>query len=378
MRVMFFNEGNLGTHILGQGQLDEAVRTGLTVTPGVDAHFAGLGALGRLGAAAASRPVPLLAAHGLDFRTLRWHLVQSRRARTRLNQALSSWPADVVHVHSQSVALTMGPSMQGAPVVLSVDATVRDWARMPAWSSAAGNSELGAAPSGALERRALRRAPLVLAWTGWAARAVARDAPGTNVVEHHPGLDLQRHRPAERRRRELPRVLFVGGRFTEKGGDDLLDALSEDLGRTVELDLVTPAHVGERPGLRVHRLAPGDSRVLDLQQQADLLCLPTHGDTNPWALLEAMACGTPVVSSPVGAIGEMLDDGRAGVLVPRGNPRALREALRALLGDPVRRVELAAAARSLCEVRYDARRQFPILAERLRSLTAGAAAKQHS
>ena len=173
-------------------------------------------------------------------------------------------------------------------------------------------------------------------------------------------------------------MLFVGGRFREKGGEDLLDALGEDLGRTAELDLVTPARVAERPGLRVHRLSPGDPRVLELQQQADLLCLPTHGDTNPWALLEAMACGTPVVSSPVGAIGEMLDDGRAGVLVPHGDPRSLREALRALLGDPVRRVELAAAARSLCEVRYDARRQFPILAERLRSLTAGAAAKQHS
>jgi glycosyltransferase involved in cell wall biosynthesis len=377
MRVMFFNEGNLGSHILGQGQLDEAVRVGLTVTPGVDAHFAELGALGRLGAAAASRPVPLLAERGLDFRTLRWHLVQSRRARMQLAAALSGWPADVVHVHSQSVALTMGPTMQGAPVVLSVDATVRDWARMPAWSSTAGNSELGAAPSGVLERRALRRAPLVLAWTGWAARAVARDAPGTNVLEHHPGLDLERHRPAERSERELPRVLFVGGRFTEKGGDDLLEALGEDLGRTVELDLVTPAQVSERPGLRVHRLSPGDPRVLELQQQADVLCLPTHGDTNPWALLEAMACGTPVLSSPVGAIGEMLDDGRAGVLVPHGDPRALGGALRALLADPIRRMELARIARSRCEERYDARRQFPILAERLRLLTGRAAAEQH-
>jgi len=284
----------------------------------------------------------------------------------------------VVHVHSQSVALTMGPAIQGAPVVLSVDATVRDWARMPAWSSADGRSELGAAPSGVLERRALRRAPLVLAWTAWAARAVARDAPGSNVAEHHPGLDLQRYRPAKRRERELPRVLFVGGRFTEKGGDDLLDALGEDLGRTAELDLVTPAQVIERPGLRVHRLSPGDPQLLDLQQQADLLCLPTHGDTNPWVLLEAMACGTPVLSSPVGAISEMLDDGRAGVLVPRGDPRALGEALRALLSDPTRRMELAGVARSRCEERYDARRQFPILAERLHALLDdGRSTEQH-
>ncbi len=371
MRVMFFNEGNIGSHILGQGRLDEAVRSGLTAAPDVEVNFTGLSPLGRFGAAAAIRPVPLLAERGLDFRTLRWHLVQSLRARAQLSRALARWPADVIHVHSQSVALTMGPAMESAPIVLSVDATVRDWARMPAWSAATGHSELGAAPSAVLERRALRRAPLVLAWTAWAARAVARDAPGSNVVEHHPGLDLRRYRPAERRERERPRVLFVGGRFKEKGGWDLLDALGPDLGRTVELDLVTPAAVAQRPGVRVHRLDPGDPQLLDLQQQADLVCLPTRGDTNPWALLESMACATPVISSPVGGIAEMLDEGRAGVLVPFADPRALGEAVRALLDDPTRRAQLAASARSRCEERYDARRQFPVLVARLRAVLSG-------
>ena len=41
----------------------------------------------------------------------------------------------------------------------------------------------------------------------------------------------------------------------------------------MDLDIVTPARVRERPGLRVHRLAPADPQLLDLLQQADLLCL---------------------------------------------------------------------------------------------------------
>jgi glycosyltransferase involved in cell wall biosynthesis len=366
MRVLFFNEGNLGTHILGQGRFDAAVLAGLPAAPDVEARFAGLAPLGRWASALASFPVPGLGRVGLDFRTARWHVVQSLRARTRLAAELREWPADVLHVHTQSVALAIPRIMRTLPVVLSVDATVRDWAAMPAWSGHRGGLE--AAPSRALERRALKRAALVLAWTRWACRGVERDAPEANVVEHHPGIDLERYRPAARSERAMPRVLFVGGRFQEKGGEDLLDALGSDLGRTVELDLVTPDPVPERPGVRMHRLTVTDPKLLELQQQADLMCLPTYGDTNPWALLEAMACGTPVVSTPVGGIPDMLEDGRAGVLVPHGDPRALGEALRGLLADPARREQLSAAARERCARHYDARRQFAALAERLREL----------
>jgi glycosyltransferase involved in cell wall biosynthesis len=111
---------------------------------------------------------------------------------------------------------------------------------------------------------------------------------------------------------------------------------------------------------------PSDPRLLDLQQQADVFCLPTYGDTNPWGVLEAMACGTPVISTPVGGIPEMLDDARAGVLAPYGDPRALGDALRGLLTDPGRRAELGARARARAETHYDARRQFPRLVAILR------------
>jgi glycosyltransferase involved in cell wall biosynthesis len=370
MRVLFFNEGNLGTHILGQGQLDAALRIGVGEADGLEARFAGLAPLGRWSGAAASRPVPLMGGVDEGLSTLRWHLVQSLRARAALRRELAAWPADLVHLHSQSVAMLAGPRITGAPVVVSLDTTVRDWSQMPAWRAGGHAADAALAPSRALERRTLRAAPLVLAWTAWARRAVERDAPGANVAAHHPGLDLSLYRPAERRERALPRILFVGGRFAEKGGEDLLEALGEDLGVAVELDIVTAAPVAARPGVRVHRLSPGDPRLLDLHQQADVLCLPTYGDTNPWAILEAMACGTPVVASAVGAIPELLDGGRTGVIAPYGDPARLGDALRALLGDPARRRGLAAAGRELCERRYDARRQFPLLVELLTEVQA--------
>jgi glycosyltransferase involved in cell wall biosynthesis len=367
VRVLFLNEGNLGTYILGQGQLDQALHTGLPLALDVQARFAGVGPLGPVAHAAATRPIDALASTGLDFRTLRWHLVQALRARRAVRRELRAWPAEMVHVHSHSIALTMAAPMRTVPIALSVDATVRAWWSMPAWSDAQRRHRaITIAPSVALERRAFEHATLVLAWTAWARRSVERSTPDARVIEHHPGVDLERYRPASRRPRERPRVLFVGGRFADKGGEDLLDALADQLGDSVELDLVTPEELPERPGVRIHRLTPSDPQLLELQQQADLLCLPTKADAVPWAVVEAMACGTPVLSTRVGGISDLLDEGHAGVLIAPGDRRALREALQSLLDDAPRRLSLAARARERCEQRYDARRQIPLLIEHFR------------
>ena len=91
-----------------------------------------------------------------------------------------------------------------------------------------------------------------------------RAAPRARVLTLCPGVDTARLHPAARAPRERSRVLFVGGRFAEKGGYDLLDALAEDLGHAVELDVVTGDPLPERPGVRVHRLEREDRRLLEL------------------------------------------------------------------------------------------------------------------
>jgi glycosyltransferase involved in cell wall biosynthesis len=375
MRVLFFNEGNMGSDVMGQGQLTRAVRTGLAETPDVLAGFLDMRPMGRLAASLATRPLPALAGRpGLDLRVLRWHLVQSVRARRAIGSALADRPVDVLHVHTQSIALALAGRMRRTPTVLSVDATIDDWAAMSPPDASRRYAPGPLAPSRGLERRAYERALLTIAWTEWARRGVERLAPAAEVIEHHPGLDLDRYRPAARRPRERPRVLFVGGRFVQKGGPELLAALSDTLATEVELDLVTPAPLPELRGVRVHTLGPDDPRLLDLQQQADVLCLPSHADAAPWALLEAMACGTPVVASRVGGIPDLLDGGRAGILVDRGHERQLGDALARLLGDVELRRELAGRARERCERCYDARHQVPLLVERMRGLLAPSAA----
>jgi glycosyltransferase involved in cell wall biosynthesis len=374
LRLLFFNEGNLGTYVLGQAQVEATLRAQTTGVDGLETRFANLAGQGRLAHAAATWSTRRLAAAGLDLRTARWHLVQAARARAALEREVRAYRPDVLHVHSHSAALGMAGLMRRLPTALSVDATVEGWWAMPAWRRSRRVARLELLPSRVAERRIFRTAALVLAWTEWARRAVAAAQPSARVVEHHPGIDLARFHPAPRRDRARPRVLFVGGRFEDKGGADLLDAIGAELGASVELDVVTPADVPERAGLRVHRLGPDDPALMDLRQQADVLCLPSRADAAPWAVLEAMACGTPVVGSSVGGIPDLLGHGEAGVIVAPGDPRSLGAALRSLLGDPPRRHALGDAARRRCEARYDAVRQTRELLALLTALTGAPAA----
>lgn len=371
LRALFVNEGALGTGVLGSATVTGALRVGLEGRGDVDARFVGLAQLDGF-ALRAAEDLTRLARLDLDAQTVRWHAIQAFRTRRLVDAELAREPADVMHVNSHSIAIGLGEPMRRVPTLLSVDVSAWDWRAMGIWRRVRPYSRLMVAPSLALERRALRRAALVLAWTGWARAGVLRACPEARCVLHHPGLDLQRFHPAPRAPRSRSRVLFVGGRFEAKGGWDLLAALEPVLGRDVELDVVTPEAIGDHEGVRVHRLSTGDAALIELYQQADVLCLPTHGDSMGWTLLEAMACATPVVCTPLGGIPEVVDFGRAGVLVTPGDRAGLREAVLGLLDDPDRRAALGAAGRARCEERYDARRQTDELVDLARAAVARA------
>ncbi|MBW3535480.1 MAG: glycosyltransferase, partial [Gemmatimonadetes bacterium] len=69
---------------------------------------------------------------------------------------------------------------------------------------------------------------------------------------------------------------------------------------------------------------------------------------------EAMAAGLPVISTPRGAIPDMVEDGRTGRLVPEGDAGALEAALRSLLEEPSLRASMGDAGRRLWAERFTA------------------------
>jgi glycosyltransferase involved in cell wall biosynthesis len=364
LRALFLSEGELGTSVMGPAAVAAALEGGLASDPDIDPTFLGLPPMGRL-AAAASWWVPGLGRWDLDLQPVRWHVVQALRARRFIDAAVAERPADVLHVNSHAIALGLGSRMQDIPTVLAVDVTVADWQAMGVWRSPRPWSHALLTPSLRRERRVLAAAAAVLAFSEWSAAGVRRANPDVAVEVVHPGLDLHAYRPGPRPSRRRPRLLFVGGRFVEKGGPDLLAAVRPLLGEKLDLDLVTPAPVPEEPGVRVHRLGPGDPELRRLYREADLFCLPTPADAVPWAVLEAMASGTPVVTTTVGALPELVGTGpdAAGTVVPPRDRATLHDAIVALVEDPLHRAELGENARVRVERRFDRCRQADRLTE---------------
>jgi glycosyltransferase involved in cell wall biosynthesis len=376
LRALFVNQGTIASSraaakgsVRGHTATESALRIGVEGASDVSARFERMGPW-TLASRALARPLPGLDRRDLDLHVPRWHLVESLRGRRFIAKRLAEHEVDVLHVTSHTPALLSAEIMRRVPTFLAVDTPAWEWHAMGIWRPVSSHSRAALWPSLALERRAFEHAAGVLAFSDWAASAVRRAAPRARVLTLCPGVDTARLRPAARAARARSRVLFVGGRFAEKGGYDLLDALAEDLGDTVELDVVTGDPLPERPGVRVHRLEREDRRLLELYQQADVMCLPTLGDSLGWALIEAMACGTPVISTSVGAIPELLDEGRGGLLVEPGNPRELRGALRRLLGDEALGRQLAQRSLSTVEERFDARAQGRKLAALMRETLA--------
>jgi glycosyltransferase involved in cell wall biosynthesis len=84
---------------------------------------------------------------------------------------------------------------------------------------------------------------------------------------------------------------------------------------------------------RLHFLGWRDD-VAEVLRAADVMVLPSLDEGLPIAILEAMACGRPVVATPVGGVPEAVVDGQTGLLVPPGDAAALSDAMTRLLRDP--------------------------------------------
>jgi glycosyltransferase involved in cell wall biosynthesis len=150
--------------------------------------------------------------------------------------------------------------------------------------------------------------------------------------------------------------LFVGGDFVRKGGDLLLKVFRQRLRGKAELLLVTRSALAEEPGVRSFRnVAPNSPALLGLYRDADLFVLPTRADCYSLVCMEALASGLPCVSTNVGGIADILDEGQTGHLVGVDDGAGLGDVLEALVTDPARRREMGVRGRETALRRFDSR-----------------------
>ena len=175
------------------------------------------------------------------------------------------------------------------------------------------------------------------------------------------GVDLQRYAPGNREW-EPPRLLLVGRLVYQKGVDILLEALEGLQSHPWELSLVgdgpereTLQSLAQKYGIsdRVHfRSWLDDDALVEQLQEANLFVFPSRHEGMPNAVLEAMACGLPVIASRIAGNEELVIDGETGFLVPAEDPDALREAISELIINNSRRQQMGMSSRQRVEANY--------------------------
>jgi glycosyltransferase involved in cell wall biosynthesis len=308
---------------------------------------------------------------------------RSRNRMRRLGQALvlaRELPADIsclyVHyLHTPTSVARYTASLRRLPFAISAHA--KDIWTIPDWEI----------------REKLHDAEWLTTCTRLGHRHLHALAPEAKIFCQVHGLDLDRLPMPSRDRRSAgsqpdrrPFELLTVARAVEKKGLDVLvkslAALSSDIDWRWR-------HIGTGPllpQLRTlaielgvdHRIewmgARSFDAVIDALGRADLFCFSPRvardGDRDgiPNVVAEAMSQGLPVVAARAGAVDELVEDGRTGLLVPPDNPDAFARAMEALIRDPVRRARMGHAARKVIEERFAAKPGIERLAKALKSL----------
>lgn len=192
----------------------------------------------------------------------------------------------------------------------------------------------------------------------------------------HNGVDINKFAPPKDKtqvKKELGfdkknvNILSVGRLYARKGLFTLLESVSIVAKKYKNVKLIISGkgqsnemkkliNYAEKLGVRSNILFTGyfpDAKLPKLYQAADIFAFSTFYENLPFAVLEALSSSLPVVTTKVGGIPEMIDDGKDGFLVPPANSAVLSDRILYLIEHPIEASEMAFQARKTVENRFD-------------------------
>jgi glycosyltransferase involved in cell wall biosynthesis len=270
-----------------------------------------------------------------------------------LRRHLAAWRPDLLNVHYASGYGTTGALAGFRPTLLSV------------WGSDVYDFPYESALKGWLVRRALRRATAVASTSHAMAAQVRRLTPARRGIAVTPfGVDLARF--SAQPLRHGPLTIGIVKSLAPKYGVDLLLRAFAGLCADTDVQAAHPACrlliVGDGPqrdelvrlaaqlGITERTQFAGAVPHAEVPQwlhRLDIYAAPSRLDSESFgvAVIEAGACGLPVVVSDAGGLPEVVLAGETGLVVPRDDVPALQAALTRLALDAGLRARLGAAGR---------------------------------
>ncbi len=308
--------------------------------------------------------VPILHRFGADFWA--WRQIQFRKYQVqRALQGFASEDIELVFTHTQTCAAGLRNRFPRATIVISTDAT---------WKLVGRESRYRPSPLFnplyRLERRIFEQGDLVVSWSQWAADSVINDygLPAERVQVVHHGVSVP---PVKivRSSTQPFHIGFVGNNFIRKGGESLLRVHQRNFADRAHLTIVSSEKVraGGLKNVTILRHVPWDELMATIVPAFDIFVLPAIFDYSPYAVIEAMAQGVPVIAGRAGGIPEMVSDGNTGFLLKSRNDDELAGRIELLLDNRERVRQMGENARVHAQTHYSASLNYP----RLLDLIAG-------
>jgi glycosyltransferase involved in cell wall biosynthesis len=201
------------------------------------------------------------------------------------------------------------------------------------------------------EREVLRRAESVVAVSRFVAETAKRTLLDVPVQVIYNGVDTERFRPGGHQRRvgQPFRLLYVGA-WKKLKGVDLLAPIMRGLGDGFELRYTGGAAARrdrhDMP-LNMHDIGrlQGADAVIAAMQDVDAFLFPSRSEGLPLSVLEAMACGLPVVATRGSSLTEVIKNGVTGMLCQQDDVDSFANAARSLLHDRSLAIHVSCGAR---------------------------------
>ncbi len=336
-----------------------------------------------------SRDVKINEQHHIFFlKSLKAPVVKSflfaASASRKLNKLRGSFPVDITHVNLPLVPSFAVPSGFGKTLISTVHSTWKGEAEAikgEPYSRLNSNERFMVSFNWFLrifEERMLERSNKIIAVSDFTRRELLQyyKVKEAKIRVIHNGVDVDKFQPAGDKRKAKEAlgfspddiaILSVGRLYARKGLFTLIESMPPVVrkfknakfiiaGKGLSNEMKKLVSYATKLGVKDNIVFTGyfpDKKLPKLYQAADIFAFSTFYENLPFAVLEALSTGLPVVTTKVGGIPEMIESGRNGFLVQPSNARELADRVLYYLEHPAAASEMGFLARKTILERFD-------------------------
>jgi glycosyltransferase involved in cell wall biosynthesis len=336
-----------------------------------------------------SRDVKISEQHQIFFiKSLKAPVVKSflfaAAASKKLRSLRNTYPVDITHVNLPLIPSFAIPNSFGKALVTTVHSTWKGEAEAikgEPYSRLNSNEKFMVSFNWLLrffEERMLERSDRIIAVSDFTKRELLQyyKVKEAKIRVIHNGVDVDKFKPAVDKRKakeelgfkpEDKVILSVGRLYARKGLFTLIESMALVTrkfrnakfiiaGKGLSNEMKKLVDYATKLGVEDNIVFTGyfpDKKLPRLYQAADIFAFSTFYENLPFAVLEALSTGLPVVTTNVGGIPEMIESGKNGFLVEPANSRELADRIMFCLEDPAAASEMGLLARETIEKHFD-------------------------